>query len=163
MAVTGWLSSDDCHRMVVIRWLSSDGCHNMAVAIWLFSFVYIEHNFLVWKTMALQVLSHHILEFLGSRRMETAPTSIEVLLRSNLVQSDEPSDLRGSLSLTIRHRCTHVLYCIQHLAVPGRHPFNYEPGTTLLNFSDRDNTDELTPYSVIWLLPYGCHQMAVTR
>ena len=71
MAVTRWLSSDDCHRMVVIRWLSSDGCHNMAVAIWLFSFVYIEHNFLVWKTqgaMALQVLSHHILEFLGSRR-----------------------------------------------------------------------------------------------
>ena len=34
---------------------------------------------------------------LGSRRMEIAPTSIEVLLRPTLVQSDEPSDLRGSL------------------------------------------------------------------
>ena len=25
--------------------------------------------------------------------------------------------------------------CIQHLAVPGGHPSNYEPGATLLNFS----------------------------
>ena len=32
--------------------------------------------------------------------METAPTSIEVLLRPTLGQSDEPSDLRGSLSPT---------------------------------------------------------------
>ena len=32
--------------------------------------------------------------------METAPTSIEVLLRPTQSQSDEPSDLRGSLSLT---------------------------------------------------------------
>ena len=32
--------------------------------------------------------------------METAPTSIEVLLRPALGQSDEPSDLRGSLSPT---------------------------------------------------------------
>ena len=38
--------------------------------------------------------------FLGSRRMETAPTSIEVLLRPTQSQSDEPSDLRGSLSPT---------------------------------------------------------------
>ena len=38
--------------------------------------------------------------FLGSRRMETAPTSIEVLLRPTLGQSDEPSDLHGSLSPT---------------------------------------------------------------
>ena len=30
--------------------------------------------------------------------METAPTSIEVLLRPTQSQSDEPSDLRGSLS-----------------------------------------------------------------
>ena len=43
----------------------------------------------------------HIVDFLGSRRMETAPTSIEVLLRPTKSQSDEPSDLRGSLSLTI--------------------------------------------------------------
>ena len=49
---------------------------------------------------------HHILDFLGSRRMETAPTSIEVLLRPTLGQS---SDLRGSLSPTTRHRRTHVL------------------------------------------------------
>ena len=43
----------------------------------------------------------HIVAFLGSRRMETAPTSIEVLLRPAQSQSDEPSDLRGSLSPTI--------------------------------------------------------------
>ena len=42
----------------------------------------------------------HNVDFLGSRRMETAPTSIEVLLRLTLGQSDEPSDLRGSLSPT---------------------------------------------------------------
>ena len=53
--------------------------------------------------------SHHIRDFLGSRRMETAPTSIEVLLRPTLGQSDESSDLRGSLSPTTRHRRTHVL------------------------------------------------------
>ena len=46
-----------------------------------------------------QVLN--IVDFLGSRRMETAPTSIEVLLRPAQSQSDEPSDLRGSLSPTI--------------------------------------------------------------
>ena len=50
--------------------------------------------------IAPRVLSHHIVDFLGSRGMESAPTSIEVLLRPNLAQSDEPSDLRGSLSLT---------------------------------------------------------------
>ena len=38
--------------------------------------------------------------------------------------------------------------CIQHLAVQGGHPSNYEPGATLLNFSDRADTDERTPYSV---------------
>ena len=36
----------------------------------------------------------HIVDFYGSRRMETAPTSIEVLLRPTQSQSDEPSDLR---------------------------------------------------------------------
>ena len=45
--------------------------------------------------------------------METAPTSIEVILRPTLVQSDKPSDLRGSLSPTTRHRCKqHVLVYI---------------------------------------------------
>ena len=46
--------------------------------------------------------------------------------------------------------------CIQHLAgpvanlpdTPGGPPSNYELGATLLNFSDRANIDELTPYSV---------------
>ena len=55
------------------------------------------------------VLSRHIADFLGSHWMETAPTSIEVLLRPTLGQSDEPSDLRGSLSHTTQHPCTHVL------------------------------------------------------
>ena len=59
--------------------------------------------------IAPRVLSHHIVDFLVYRRMEAVPTSIEVLLRSTLVQSDEPSDIRGYLSPTTRHRCTHVL------------------------------------------------------
>ena len=37
--------------------------------------------------------------------------------------------------------------CIQHLVVPGGHPSNYEPGATLLNFSDRANHDERAPYA----------------
>ena len=60
-------------------------------------------------SIAPRVLSHHIVDFLGSRRMETAPTSIEVLLRPTLVLSDKPSDLRGSLRPTTRHRWKHVL------------------------------------------------------
>ena len=59
----------------------------------------------------------HILDFLGFCRMETAPTFIKVLLRPALGQSDEPSDLRGSLSPTTRHRCTHVLV----YTAPGSH------------------------------------------
>ena len=42
----------------------------------------------------------HVVDFLGSRRMETAPTSIEVRSRQTQSQSDEPSNLRGSLSPT---------------------------------------------------------------
>ena len=83
----------------------------------------------------------HIVDFLGSRRMETAPTSIEVLLRPTQSQSDEPSDLRGSLSPTIVY--------IRPLAVPGGHPSTYEPGATSLNFSDRTDIDERMPYSVL--------------
>ena len=45
----------------------------------------------------------HFVDFLGSRQMETAPTSIEVLLHPTQSQSDEPSDLRGSLSPTIAY------------------------------------------------------------
>ena len=44
--------------------------------------------------------THTLWIFLGSRRMETAPTSIEVLLHPTLGRSDEPSDLRGSQSPT---------------------------------------------------------------
>ena len=66
--------------------------------------------------IALLMLSHNIVDFLGSRRMETAPTSIGVLLRPTLVQSDKPSDLRGSLSPTTRHRCTNgVCQAVTHL------------------------------------------------
>ena len=55
-------------------------------------------------------LSLHIVDFLGFCRMETAPTSIEVLLRLTVGQSDEPSDLRGSLEpYTTRNRCKHDL------------------------------------------------------
>ena len=78
-------------------------------------------------------MNSHIVDFLGSRWMETAPTSIEVLLRPTLVQSDEPSDLRGSLSPTSVYSTWQS---------PVGHPSNYEPGATLLNFSDRANHDE---------------------
>ena len=59
--------------------------------------------------IAPRALSRHIVDFMGSRRMETSPTSIEVLIRLTLGQLDEPSDLRGSLSPTTQHRCTHVI------------------------------------------------------
>ena len=61
-------------------------------------------SFIALHVCACQVL--HIVDFPGSRRMETAPTSIEVLLRPTQGQPDEPSDLRGYLSPTTRHRCT---------------------------------------------------------
>ena len=65
--------------------------------------------FYIPSKFALCAKYSHIVDFLGSSRMATAPTSIEVLLRPTLRQPDEPSDLRGSLSPTTRHRCTHVL------------------------------------------------------
>ena len=42
----------------------------------------------------------HVVYFFGSRRMETVPMSIEGLLRPTQSQSDEPSDLLGSLRPT---------------------------------------------------------------
>ena len=39
-------------------------------------------------------------------------------------------------------------WCIRHLAVPGGNQFKYEPGATSLNFSDRADIDERTPYPV---------------
>ena len=64
--------------------------------------------FFIPSKFALCAKYKHIVDFLGSCRMKTAPTSIEVLLRPTQSQSDEPSDLRGFLSPTTRHRCTHV-------------------------------------------------------
>ena len=61
------------------------------------------------RKFALCAKYSHIVDFLGSRLMATAPMSIEVLLRPTLGQSDEPSNLRGSLSPTTQHRCTNVL------------------------------------------------------
>ena len=62
---------------------------------------------------AFQVIS--IVDFL----VETAPTSIEVLLRPTQSQSDEPSDLRGSLSPQhdIAARCPSVYGTWQSQAV----------------------------------------------
>ena len=58
-------------------------------------------SFMMISFMALYMCQVvHVLDFFGSRRMETTPTSIEVLLRPTQSQSDEPSDLRGSLSPT---------------------------------------------------------------
>ena len=90
----------------------------------------------------------HIVDFLGSRWMETAPTSIEVFLRTTLGQSDEPSDILGSLSPTSVYSTWQS---------PGGHPSNYEPGATLLNFSDKAYHDERTPYSVYpYCRPRSC-------
>ena len=76
--------------------------------------------------IAPRVLSHHIVDFLVSRRMETAPTSIEVFLRPTLVQSDEPSDLRDYLSPTTRQRYTHVLvYTTPSVCQADTHPIMY--------------------------------------
>ena len=79
----------------------------------------------------------YVVDCLGSRRMETAPTSIEVLLRPTQSQSDEPSDLRGSLSPT------RVYSTWQSQAVT--HPIMNRARRC---FSDRAQTVERTPYSV---------------
>ena len=66
---------------------------------------------------------------LGSRWMETAPTSIEVLLRPTLVQTDEPSELRGSLSPTTRPSSPHVLvYTAPGTGSPRRSPIQLWTG-----------------------------------
>ena len=77
-----------------------------------------EHNLLVWKAncsgraitpWCYRTWVIHIVDSLGSRRMETAPTFIDVLLRPTLCQSDEPSDLHASLSpATSLHACPSV-------------------------------------------------------
>ena len=62
-----------------------------------------------------------------------APTSFEFILRPTLGQSDEQSDLRGSLSPTTQHRCTHVLVYIAP-GSPRRSPIQLwaGPGVTYL-------------------------------
>ena len=82
--------------------------------------------FFIPSKFALCAKYSHIVDFLGSRRMETLPTSFQALLRPTLGQSDEPSDLRGSLSPTTQYRCAHV-QCIQHLVIPGGHQSNNIP------------------------------------
>ena len=82
----------------------------------------------------------YVVDFLGSRRMETAPTSIEVLLRPAQSQSDEPSVLRGSPSPTsvygtwqsqavthpIMNRARRCLTMIQHKPLSERRiPYAY--------------------------------------
>ena len=68
----------------------------------------------------------HIVDFLGSRRMETAPTSIEVLLRPTLGQSDE------------------------HLAVTGGHLSNKQ-GARLFNLEPTPMSERRIPYIIHWL------------
>ena len=99
---------------VLVRYFSSIpiAIFIVRVCFVLFCFVYTEHNFLVWKThdSGCNHTTGAIVDVLGSLWMETVPTSIGVLLRSTLVQADEPSDLRGPLNSTTRHRCSqHVL------------------------------------------------------
>ena len=82
--------------------------------------------------IAPRALSRHIVDFLGYRQMETAPTSIEVLLRPTLVQSDEPSDFKWFSrphDTTSLHACPSVYstWC-----VPDGHPSNYELGRRCL-------------------------------
>ena len=100
------------------------------------------------STIAPRVLSHHIVDFLESRRMETAPTSIEVILRPTLGQSDEPSDLRDlePHDTTSLHACPSVystwywqssiqLGTEPGVAVSAYPPFSI-PGGTLKLVSD---------------------------
>ena len=101
--------------------LSTDNIKFISICIFVFVFVY----YVAIRTIVLSrhgsnsarpVIIHDIIhslmcmpstvDFLESLWMETAPTSIEVRLRPTQSQSDEPSDLRGSLSPTTRHRCT---------------------------------------------------------
>ena len=102
---------------------------------------------------ACQVL--HIVDFLGSHWLKTAPTSIEVILRPTQSQSDEPSDLHGSLCPRhdIAARCPRVYGTWQSQAI---NPSKYKPGAKLLNFSDQADTDETTPYSVLIMVSRGC-------
>ena len=90
--------------------------------------------------------THTLWIFWGLAGWKLRLRPLRFFLRPFLGQSDEPSDLRGSLSPTSVYSTWQS---------PGGHPSNYEPGATLLNFSDRANHDEQTPYSVY---NTRCHQ-----
>ena len=83
------------------------------------------------RNLARPVIIHDIIhslmyQVLGSRRMETAPTSIEVLLHLTQSQSDELSDLRGSLSPT-----THDVLVYTAPGSPRRSPIQLWTGNNV--------------------------------
>ena len=73
----------------------------------------------------------HIVDFLGSCRMATAPTSIEVLLRPTQSQSDEPSDkftwFSESHDMTSLHACP-VAVVYTEPGSPRRSPIQLRTG-----------------------------------
>ena len=81
----------------------------------------------------------HVVDFFGGSPDGTAPTSIEALLRPTQSQSDEPSDLRGSLSPTS------VYSTWQSQAVT--HPLMNRARRCLTSVIEH-KTVERTPYSV---------------
>ena len=86
----------------------------------------------------------HVVDFLGSRRIGTAPTSIEGLLRPTQSQSDEPSDLRGSLSPT-------SIYSTWQ-AQPVTHPIMNRARRCLTSVIEHKPLSERRiPYKYIWL------------
>ena len=95
--------------------------------------------------------THTLWIFWGLAGWKLRLRPLRILLRPTLGQSDEPSDLRGSLSPTSVYSTWQS---------PDGHPSNYEPGAKLLNFSDRANHDERTPYSVysvyLFLIMHNC-------
>ena len=94
------------------------------------------------------VLWRHIVDFSG-----VSPNGNCAYVRWGSFMSNSSSVRRAiwftwyseSHNTTSLHACPSVynIWC-----APGGHPSNYGPGPALLNFSDRANTDELTPYSV---------------
>ena len=98
----------------------------------------------------------HVVDFLRSRWMETAPTSIEVLLRPTQSQSDEPSDLRGSLSPTS------VYSTWQSQAVT--HPVMNRARRCLTSVIEHKPLSECRiPYNAVFRIPNGVSHRGVVR
>ena len=94
-----------------------------------------------WPYMC-QVLN--IVDFLGSRRVETALRPLRLIFVQ--VKVGQTSHLIYVVFWAPRHDiAARMAWCIQHLVFPGGHSYNYGQGSALLNFSDRADTDELTP------------------